>query len=163
MIRNLGELGPCLQSICKRLLANQNLMKLLYYSDKDPFGQLDLTEYQIEHDIFNKLILFVPRISPAKDDARSLISLRVYKGLSNLQNDQFMDIRFAIEVFVPMTQWVIKDENLRPFAIMGEIQKSLVGKHIGGIGKIMGGNFELNFLTEEMSCYEMSFQITNYD
>jgi hypothetical protein len=36
---------------------------------------------------------------------------------------------------------------------MGEIQKSLNGKTINGLGKIKGGDFFLNFLTEEISAY----------
>jgi hypothetical protein len=46
---------------------------------------------------------------------------------------------------------------------MGEIENSLKGKTINGLGKIQGGNFELKFLTEEISCYEQSFVITTYD
>ena len=46
---------------------------------------------------------------------------------------------------------------------MGEILKTLKGKTIDGLGKISGGDFALNFLTEEMSCYEMSFSIITYD
>ena len=36
MVRNLKELGPNLQKIVNRLQANQDLLKLLYYNDKDP-------------------------------------------------------------------------------------------------------------------------------
>ena len=43
---------------------------------------------------------------------------------------------------------------------MGEIQKSLNGKVIYGIGKLLGGYFEINFLTDEISCYEMTFDLT---
>ena len=46
---------------------------------------------------------------------------------------------------------------------MGERQKSLNGKVINGLGRMEGGDFSLNFLTEEMSCYEMTFRFTEYD
>ena len=57
----------------------------------------------------------------------------------------------------------MKGTNLRPFSIMGEIQKSLNGKVIDGMGRLRGGDFEINFLTDEMSCYEMTFDLTAYD
>ena len=161
-IRNLGELGPNLQKIVTRLQANQNLLKLLYYNDKDPLSGTDLTDDQIKNEVFEKLIKIVPRVGP-KETANSLISLRVVTGRLNRENDEFRDIGLAIEVFVPLTQWFIKDENLRPFCIMGEIQKSLNNKVINGIGKISGGDFSINFLTEEISCYEMTFDIIEYD
>ena len=35
-VRNCGEIGVNLQKIVARLMANDNLVKLLYYTDKDP-------------------------------------------------------------------------------------------------------------------------------
>ena len=46
---------------------------------------------------------------------------------------------------------------------MGEVQKSLDGKKIEGLGKMTGGDFALNFLSEEMTAYEQTFLITAYD
>lgn len=162
MVRNMAELGPNLQKIVTRLQQNQNLLKLLYYKDKDPLSQPDLTSEQIRNEVFEKLIKVVPRIGP-KEDARSLISMRVVRGRLNKENSEFNDITLSVEVFVPLTQWFIKSDNLRPFCIMGEIQKSLNGKHIDGMGKMTGGDFDLNFLTDEISCYEVVYNFTSYD
>ena len=51
-VRNCAELGVNLQYIIKRLFANQNLLKLLYYTDKDPLSQPDLTPKQIQDEVF---------------------------------------------------------------------------------------------------------------
>jgi hypothetical protein len=63
---------------------------------------------------------------------------------------------------VPLTQWYIRDTNFRPFAILGELQKSLDDKIINGLGKISGGDFELNFVTDEVICYQQVYEITEY-
>lgn len=160
--RNLADMGSNLQKIITRLQSNQNLLKLLYYTGKDPYSEKEVTAEQIKNEVFEKLIKVVPRVGP-KETAQSLIALRVVRGSSNEQNDEFRDFEIDIEVFVPMTQWIIKDSNLRPFAIMGEIHKSLNRKTIDGLGKMVGGNFRINFLTDEMSCYEMTYYITSYD
>lgn len=160
--RNLGELGINLQKIVKRLQSNQNLLKLLYYSDKDPLSQQDLTPDEIKSNIFEQQLKVIPRVGPV-ETAKSIISLRVVRGVINKVNNEFVNIGIGIEVFVPLTQWIIKDSNLRPFAIMGEIQKSLNGKTINGLGKLVGGDFQLNFLTEEFSCYEMEFELIQND
>lgn len=162
MIRNLAELGPNLQKIVTRLLENQNLLKLLYYTDKDPLSGADLSDELIQEKIFEKLVKVVPRVGP-KETANSLISIRVVHGPTDPANTEFRVISLAIEIFVPLTQWFIKDTNMRPFCIMGEIQKSLCGKTVNGLGKIEGGDFDLNFLTEEISCYEMVFRFVEYD
>lgn len=161
-VRNLGEMGVTLQKIVSRLQSNQNLLKLLYYSDPDPYNHEDLTSTQIKEEIFQKLIKIIPRVGP-KETAKSVIVLRVVSGSTNSHNDQISDLRLDIEVFVPLTEWIIKDSNLRPFAIMGEIMKSLSGKVVNGLGRIDGGDFSLNFLTEEISCYEMQFYFVQYE
>jgi len=161
-VRNCADIGVNAQYIIKRLLANQNLLKLLYYTDKDPLSHEDLTEEQIENEVFNKLIKIVPRVGP-KETAHSLIVVRIARARGLASNNEFKNVSISIEVFVPMTQWIIKDTNLRPFAIMGEVQKSLNGKKIEGLGKMTGGDFSLNFLTEEISAYEQTFILTSYD
>ena len=160
--RNLADVGPNLQKIVNRLQSNQNLLKLLYYTGKDPLNEDDLTSTQIREEIFEKLIKIVPRVGP-KETAQSLIALRVVYGRSNPGNDEFRDFEIDIEVFVPLTQWIIKGSNLRPFAIMGEIHKCLNNKTIEGLGKMRGGDFKINFLTDEIGCYEMVYSITSYD
>ena len=161
-VRNCADIGINAQFIIKRLMANQNLLKLLYYTDKDPLSHEDLTEKQIQEEIFNKLIKIVPRIGP-HETAHSVVALRVTRGRGIAENNEFKNVHISIEIFVPMTQWIIKDTNLRPFAIMGEVQKSLDGKKIEGLGKLKGGDFDLNFLSEEMSAYEQTFMLTSYD
>ena len=160
--RNLADLGLNLQKIITRLQTNQNLLKLVYYTSKDPLNEEDLTEEQIKTEVYNKLIKIVPRIG-YKETAQSMISMRVVRGRNNPENGEFRDFEIDIEVFVPLTQWFIKDSNLRPFAIMGEIHKSLNNKIINGLGKMKGGDFQINFLTDEIVSYEMVYYITSYD
>jgi hypothetical protein len=99
------------------------------------------------------LIKIIPRVGP-KEDAKSIVSIRVISGNKLGANTEFHNVKIGIELFVPLTQWIIKDTNLRPFAILGEIQESLSGKTINGLGKMEGGDFDLNFLTEEIGAYE---------
>lgn len=161
-IRNCAEIGENLQKIVKRLMANDDLVKLLYYSDKDPLSNINLTESQKQSEIFEKLIKIVPRVGP-KENAKSIIVVTVVKGSTNSENSEFRNVNIRVEVFVPMTQWIFKNSNLRPFAILGEVQKSLNNKTINGLGKMQGGDFELNFLSEEMSCYIQEFHIISYE
>lgn len=161
-VRNCVEIGNNLQLIVKRLLANQNLLKLLYYTDKDPLNHDDFTQEQISNEIFNKLIRIIPKVT-SKENATSVIAIRVISGVTNMENNEFRDIRVGIEVFVPLTQWIMKGDNLRPFAILGEIQKSLNNKTINGLGKLTGGSFTLNFLSDEISNYETIYNLITYD
>ena len=161
-VRNCKEIGENLQKIVRRLMANNNLVNLLYYTDKDPLSQPYLTEEQKKEEVYNKLIKIIPRVGP-KETAHSIIAVRVVNGSKVGANSEFRNVKISVEVFVPLTQWIIKDTNLRPFAILGEIEESLEGKTVNGLGKMEGGDFELNFLTEEIGAYEQTFWITSYE
>ena len=161
-IRNNKELGIDLQKIISRLMANDNLVNLLYYSDKDPLNQPHLTMEQKKEFIYDKLLKIVPRVGP-KEDAKSVVAMRVVSSTKIVANTEFKRIHISFEVIVPLTQWMIKNSNMRPFAILGELEESLDKKVINGLGKINGGNFEINYLTEEVGSYVQDFYITEYD
>ena len=152
-VRNCAEVGKILQETVSRLMANDRLCRLLYFRDRDPFGSLakkfdlireDMTKEEKENaekeassmwdeikskEIYEKLLKIVPRVG-AKEYDNSLLVVRVARGTKNMGNSDFLDLAIYIESFVPLTQWAINDENLRPFLILGEIQKSLDGKRM---------------------------------
>lgn len=155
------EIGKNTQKIVNYLMENDNLVNLLWYTDQDPLSQTPLTKQQKKDWIFNKLIKLVPRLD-LKDDAKSTISVFV-SNTTRLGNEEFRVVEITIEVFVPITQWIIKDSDLRPYAIMGEIQDSLDNRTINGLGRIKGGDFDYNFGSNEMTAFIQRFMITSYD
>jgi hypothetical protein len=160
--RYCQELGINLQKICSRLLYNDELVKLLYYADLDPLAHKPLSDDEKREKVFNDLITVVPKMK-IREDNKSAIAIYIPKATRLTENSEFKNVTIAIDVFVPLTQWLIKDSNLRPFAIMGEIQKSLNGKIVNGLGKIEGGGFELVLLTDEVTGYRQTFSIVEYE
>lgn len=193
-VRNCAEIGPILQEVISRLLANNELCRLIYFTDRNPIKEIpegkefwEVLGEQLgtpwdgiepkgvyckrietewtrikKKEIYEKLIKVVPRVGPKEFD-NSVVVVRVARGSKNPNNNQFRDLSIYVESFVPLTQWLVNDENLRPFLIMGEIQKALDGRRMNQIGKMIGGDFELQVLTEEVSCYEQEFAITTYE
>ena len=102
-VRNNAELGENLQKIVARLMANDNLVKYLYYTDKDPLSQINLTEEQKRKEVFEKLIKIVPRVGP-KETAHSIITVRVASAHRANLNSELKNIIISIEVLVPLTQ-----------------------------------------------------------
>ena len=161
-VRNCEELGKNLQKIIGRLMANDDLVNLLYYEDENPLSHPALNVNEKQKEIFEKLIKTVPRVG-TKDTAKSIAVVYVQRASKIASNKEFKNIRILVDVIVPLTQWYIMSENLRPFAILGQIQKSLDDKTVNGLGKISGGDFELNFVTDDVICYQQIFEITEYD
>ena len=160
-VRNCAELGINLQKIVSRLIANDKLVKLLYYTDENPLDGAALTNEAKETKIFEKLVKTVPRVG-TKDTANSVVVVYVQKAGRVPGNKEFKNVRILVDVIVPLTQWYIKSDNLRPFAILGQIQSSLDNKTVNGLGKISGGDFEINFVTDDVICYQQVFEITEY-
>ena len=160
-VRNCEELGKNLQKIVNRLIANDDLVKLLHNTDENPLEHPALTKEEKQTKIFQKLIKTVPRVG-TKDTANSVVVVYIQKANRISGNKEFRNVRILVDVIVPLTQWYIFNENLRPFAILGQIQKSLDDKTINGLGKISGGDFELNFVTDDVICYQQVFEITEY-
>jgi hypothetical protein len=71
-VRNCQELGINLQKIISRLLANDDLVKLLYYENEDPLSNSALSNEAKQKEIFEKLIKTVPRVG-TKDTAKSVL------------------------------------------------------------------------------------------
>lgn len=164
-VRNCAELGENLHKIVDRLLVNNNLVNLLYYTDQNPLDMEKhppLSEYDKKTQVFEKLIRMIPRVG-TKETENSVIVLYVQRAGKIPGNKEFKNIRIMVDVIVPLTQWFIMDTNFRPFAILGEIQKSLDDKTVNGLGKISGGDFELNFVTDDVICYQQSYEIIEYD
>ena len=160
-VHNCAELGLNLQKIVNRLMANDELVKLLHYENDNPLEQPALSKEIKQKEIFEKLIKTVPRVG-TKDTAKSIIVVYVQRASRIAGNKEFKSVRILVDVIVPLTQWYIKSDNLRPFAILGRVQESLDDKTINGLGKISGGDFELNFVTDDVICYQQAFEITEY-
>ena len=159
-VRNSQELGENLQNIAIRLLSNQNLCKLLVYSDKDPLTREDIENTM---ELLEKNITVVPLVDEKKFDTESKLVLVYDSGIVNEDNSEFKNIVLYVLVYTPLRSWIINDLQLRPFSIISEVEKSLKGKKINGLGKLSYNGFVLDLLTDDISCYKMEFEINAYD
>ena len=155
----ISTLGSNLQTIAKKLGSNQRLLRYLYYQDAEPLSpnKPNVTLKQVMHD----QIRIVPLIEH-KDDSTSILSIRVGKISPDDFNPSFAKVYFDIESFIPVTKWIIKDDNVRSLAIVQEVVSTLVGTEIEGLGTIVWESTSLNFLTEEMSAYSSLFSFTEF-
>lgn len=152
-VRNFKEMGENLVELSKRLLANQNLCKMLIYTDKNPLKHEDIIDTK---ELLHKRIKILPKVDP-QENTQSTIVLLLNSGFKNAHNSDFKTLNLLVYVYVPFEEWIINDSQLRPFAIMSEIQESLDNKQIKGLGKLVLEEFSLDLLTDEMGAYRMNF------
>ena len=156
------EHGRNLIKICKKLFKNENLCRLLVNTDLDPLN-IDKHPEQINGmELFQKNIRVVPLLRDDEQTTESKIILFYDSGDINSSNSDNENLSFVINVYCPFKEWRITGDDLRPYAIMSEIRKSLQDTRINGLGEIRYEGFELSTLTEEMSAHTMRFYINAF-
>lgn len=158
-VRNFNEMGDNLIDLVKRLLANQKLCKYLEFADANPLSHPDITNTK---NLLFKRIRITPKID-SQEDTKSTVVLLFDNGFKNSHNPDFKKLNLLVYVYVPIEEWIINDSQLRPFAIMSEIQESLDGKQIKGLGRLELGEFALDLITDEMGAYRMNFQLDAFN
>lgn len=155
---NCQNLGINLQLIVSRLLLNQKLLKLLKFSDQDPLSHIDISQSEA-NEMKNTFIKITPSAGSLTTDTSSLVII-VKDGIINPDNSKYLTVSIVIGIYSPISQWIIKDSNLRPFAIMNEVSKTLNGVQIKGLGKLKFNEFDLAMLSnDENSCYNLYGEI----
>ena len=155
------ELGPNLIKVAKKLLANQNLCKLLINTDLDPLNPNLHPDIEDTMELFQKNIRVVPLIDASNETTTSKVVL-VYGGtLISEANTNYYHENYTLLIYtyVPYKEWLIAGDQLRPFAIMSEIRKSIQNKKINGLGEIRYESFDISSLTHQMGSYVMRFTI----
>lgn len=157
-IRNSTEIGENLLKIAKHLLLNNRLCRLLKYTDQNPLSK-ELHQDLSPDELLHKNIKVVPLVNEQEDNTESTIVIVFNNGEVASNNSEFKNLFFDILIYVPLSEWVLNDINLRPFLIMSEVEKSLKNKKIESLGTIGYQGFELNLITDIMSCYRMRFYL----
>ena len=156
------EHGKNLIKISKKLIQNQNLLKLLVNTDLDPLDKDKHPEYIDGLTLMNKNIRVVPLLKADDQTTSSKLVLLFDEGEINSSNSDNENVSLMINVYCPFEEWLIAGDQLRPFAIMSEIRKSIQDKRINGLGEIKYLGFSVSTLTEEMGCYTMRFFINAF-
>lgn len=161
------EIGKILVRVGQRLLHNQNLLRLLVNTDKDPLNPNTHPDIIDGLKLMNKNIRFVPlvKLNEVADKDQKLDSKLVLfyeDGSVNGINSDNENLSLVINVYCPFNQWPIAGNDLRPFAIMSEIRQSIQDRRINGLGEIKYLGFSISALTEEMVCYSMRFNLNAF-
>lgn len=153
-VRNSAELGPIIYKIAKALVNNKKLCQLLVNLEEDPYDK----EIEDPYSLINTNILLVPEVNAKDFNSASKICVLIDQGtVSN--NTDFKELGINIIVYTPLRRWAMNDLALRPFSIIGEIEKTLKGKKLESLGPIKYYGFELVSVDDNLSGYNMSFSL----
>lgn len=118
--------------IMKKILGNQDLLKMLYYTQKDCRQAPDLTDAQIMSLVDTKIKL-VPKLE-IDESCPIYIIVSLDNFRPNVRNPEFRDCSLIFYVFCHPDHWNLGNFQLRPQKIIGELDEMFNEKKMTGIG-----------------------------
>ncbi len=136
--------------IMNKILSNKKVLKLLYYTTPDCLERKpDVTSAQVAEMFESKQISNVPKLK-IDPDKRTYLRLAFDSFTPNATNTFYRDHIVEIRIICHFDDWNLKDFELRPYRIAGEIDAMLDKQHLTGIG-------ELTFLGANQDVYNEEF------
>lgn len=125
--------------LVNKVLSNQRLMKLLYYTMKDPLSQPNLTDEQATS-LFGKQIKTVPKLYV--DGSVLTYMIISFDNFIESSNPEFRDNIIEFDIICHFDQWQLRDFDLRPYRIAAELDSMLDKQRLTGIGllEFVGAN-----------------------
>lgn len=134
--------------IINLLLDNDRIARLLKYPSADALLKPAVSQ-QDRLALLGTQIDTVPKI---KVDNKCLNYITVLQDNFTLSdNPQFRDNLIYFIISCHYTTWHLKNFELRPYEIAGEIDSMLNNKHISGIGRLEFVGADMNVMNDEFS------------
>lgn len=154
------ELNLVLNSVAKKLINNENLCKYLYYNEKNPLEQPELTIEQ-RTELMDKKIFTIPR-TPFTDEQGSSIIIGLDRFESTNTNRTFIEYRIEFNVYSHVDLWTLERGLLRPYMILHEIHQMMQGDRTLGIGRLQFGGCRLSILDDSIAGYTTSYDNVDF-
>lgn len=124
--------------IIEKILSNKKVLRLLYYTSPDCLewkSDKDLTSTQIKELFETKQISNIPKVKIDKDK-KTYLRITFDDFTPNQENPYYRDHIVEIKIICHFDDWDLKNFELRPYRIAGEIDSMLDGQHLTGIGEL---------------------------
>jgi hypothetical protein len=162
-IRNFKAVGDNLFIIAQKILEDEDICKLLYYTDSNPLSSEHSMTEDERYALLHKNVLLVPKV-PENDDIKGSYILILYDGFNiNLANSEFKDADLLFIVVSPPENWVINDSSLRPFLIMSRIDELFGNKKIANIGKLQFVKADRFVLNSQLTGYGLTYSTYEFN
>lgn len=118
--------------IVDKILSNNRLKKLLYYNSKDCLERENISAEE-SLKLLGRNIKITPEL-PIDSSALTYITITFDDFQTNFTNPEFRDNTISFDIVCHFDQWQLRDFQLRPYRIAGELDAMLNNKRLTGIG-----------------------------
>ena len=150
-----------MEIITNKMLKNDRLKKLLFYTTKDALDKPNITEDE-SLELFGKNIRIVPKLCIDKSVLNYII-ISFDNFTPNTENPEFRDNIISFDVICHFDQWHLKGFQLRPFKIAAEIDSMFNEKHLTGIGDLQFLGANQLIINDEFAGFTLMYQAIHGD
>lgn len=154
--KNFKVLGSNILEVLDKVLQDQPLCKLLYYSSPEPLSEPDITDTTT---LINSNITLVPSMDFEDTEKNYLVCS--LENFAKSQNPQFFDYRLVFYVLCAKNQWMLNDRTLRPLYIMERLHL-LFDDHKMSMGGLQFAFSDGIIITPKLLGYQMFFIGTDF-
>jgi hypothetical protein len=150
-----NELNNNLMVVLNKLITNQNLCKLLYYTSTDPLSEANISDTRT---LIKKNIIPKPFIQGVIETPCSFLT--VYFDNFTFANRSYSDGRIIFEAIVHESLWDIKG-GIRPYSILDEIELLFDNQKVIGIGKTQIDSIRQLWVNDSYKGYRLVFKFSD--
>ena len=145
--------------IVNRILENERLCKMLYYSSADALKRRELTEEE-KLSMFGKNIKIVPKLT-VDNEVLQYLCIGFSNFITNPTNPEFRDHTIEFDIVCHFDQWTLGDFALRPYKIAAELDTMFDKKKFAGIGLLEFVGATPIMLTDEFGGLCLMYRTVN--
>ena len=142
--------------IVDRMMKNDRLKKMLYYTTRDCLDRPRVTDDQAL-EMFGKNIKIVPKLY-VDGSVLNYIIISFDNFMRNATNPEFRDNIIEFDIICHFDQWHMKDFALRPYKIAAELDTMFDEQRLTGIGKLEFIGANQIILTDEYAGFCVMYQ-----
>ena len=145
-----------MEIITNKMLKNERLKRLLYYTTKDALDKPDIGE-DASLELFGKNVKIVPKLY-IDGSVLNYIFISFDNFTPNAKNPEFRDNIISFDVICHFDQWNLKGFTLRPYKIAAEIDSMFNDKHLTGIGTLQFLGANQLAINDEFAGFSLIYQ-----
>lgn len=159
--RKFTVMGDNIFQIVLKLAKDQDLCRLLYYTDRTPLSKEKEDVKGME--LLHKNILMVPNM-PDDSLLKDNFVVVIFENFDvDNDNNDFKTSTIRFDVLCPFDEWLIEESSLRPYLIMTEIDKLFNGLPLKGIGNLKFDRAEMLVVSPQVGGYTMWYSVHEFN
>lgn len=159
--RRFAVMGENIFKVALRLTKDQELCRLLHYTDKTP---LSPQKEDVDGlDLLHKNILVVPKLPDTAMQKENYILVVFDNFYADSYNKDFKISVVQFNIICPYDEWLLEENSLRPYLLMERIDTLFNEHKLAGIGNLKFSRGEELIVSPQLGGYSLTYQVHEFN